>query len=167
MNSIQVQKIEGQNKFDCPISKMLRVASAKWTLEILRECAIQPTRTRQFLARIPGLSMKCLQERLKELEALKFINRVKYPDKLPKVEHSLTERGRKLLKIMIALKALEDELAPSECRCPLEPLVLGFFDAEASCPARKNPALTPVALESFLDVQSAHATESVSDIDSP
>jgi len=117
---------------------MLRVASAKWTVEILRECLIQPTRTRQFLARIPGLSMKCLQERLKELEALKLIDRIKYPDKLPKVEHRITERGRRLLKILAALKELEDEITPSVCTCPIESLAFGAHDDDASCPLRKE-----------------------------
>lgn len=133
--------VDSHYTFTCPISKMLKVAGAKWTLEVLRECAIQPTRTRQFLARIPGLSMKCLQERLKELEALKLIERHKYPDKLPKVEHRITERGRKLLSIMAALKTLEDEITPSVCNCPLECLAYGAHDVDTSCPLRKEPLL--------------------------
>lgn len=137
-----MKSMDNPYNFQCPISKMLRVAGAKWTVEILRECAIQPTRTRQFLARIPGLSMKCLQERLKELEALRLIDRLKYPDKLPKVEHRITERGLRLLKIMVELKTLEDEITPPICNCPLEWLAFGAHDDAATCPLRREPGIT-------------------------
>jgi DNA-binding HxlR family transcriptional regulator len=67
---------------ECPISRLLEIISAKWTVEILREISIAPTRTRQFLRLIPGLSMKSLQFRLKELEKFGLLERIEY-DQLP------------------------------------------------------------------------------------
>lgn len=102
----------------CPISTMLKVISPKWTVEILRELSIKPTRTRQFLNHIPGLTMKCLQERLKCLESAGLIRRVEYKSKVPRVEHQLTERGSRVLTILMALKELGS--ANVECICPME-----------------------------------------------
>lgn len=124
----------------CPIISIMKLISAKWTVEIMREVSIQPTRTRQFLSRIPGLSMKCLQERIKELEAHGMILRVRYDEKVPRVEHSITERGHKLLSIMVSLKRLADETSPSVCCCPMESYLEGvdIDPADIECPERRG-----------------------------
>jgi DNA-binding HxlR family transcriptional regulator len=141
-----------RSSFTCPISNMLKVASAKWTVEILRECAIRPTRTRQFLRRIPGLSMKCLQERLKELESFGMLDRLEYQENVPRVEHRITERGRRLMKVLVALKELADEISPSGCDCPFESLAFGGCDAGSFCPLSRedsfrSPRNTPAVCE--------------------
>jgi len=123
---------------ECPIYSILRLISAKWTVEIMREIAIRPTRTRQFLARIPGLSMKCLQERLKDLEAAGMLERIKYDEKVPRVEHLITERGEKLLKIMISIKELAEESAAEQCCCPIEAHVNKTSQEEAHCPRSRE-----------------------------
>lgn len=122
----------------CPINVILKLISAKWTVEIMREVSIQPTRTRQFLSRIPGLSMKCLQERLKELEAAGMILRVKYDEKVPRVEHSITARGGRLLTIIVSLKKLADESVLSDCLCPMESYVDGEVPGTFDCPERRS-----------------------------
>ncbi len=126
------------NEFQCPIYSILRLVSAKWTVEIMREIAIQPTRTRQFLSRIPGLSMKCLQERIKELEGAGMLKRIRYEEKVPKVEHHITERGQKLLKIMIDIKALAGESASESCCCPIEAHIENTPQEDTHCPRRRE-----------------------------
>ncbi len=49
---------------------------------------------------IGSISYKTLSSTLKELEADKLINRREYPQIPPKVEYSLTERGRSLIPIL-------------------------------------------------------------------
>ena len=126
------------NQSECPIYNIMRLISAKWTVEIMRELSIQPTRTRQFLSRIPGLSMKCLQERLKELDAAGMLRRVKFDEKVPKVEHHITPRGEKLLAILLQVKQLAEESAPSDCQCPIEYYVKEVPLFESSCPKRRQ-----------------------------
>ena len=46
------------------------------------------------------ISYKTLSSTLKELEADKLINRKEYPQIPPKVEYSLTERGKTLIPIL-------------------------------------------------------------------
>lgn len=49
---------------------------------------------------IGSISYKTLSSALKELEADKLINRREYPQIPPKVEYSLTERGKSLIPIL-------------------------------------------------------------------
>ena len=49
---------------------------------------------------IGGISYKTLSATLKELEADQLVHREEYPQILPKVEYSLTERGRSLIPIL-------------------------------------------------------------------
>lgn len=121
----------------CPISQVLEIIAAKWTVEILREVSITPTRTRKFLRVIPGLSMKSLQCRLKELEKNGLIDRKEY-DVLPRhVEHLITERGKKVLSIYMQAKALADEMFGVTCICPMEVVEEGAC-AQFSCPHRPS-----------------------------
>src|SRR5215471_1927578 len=94
------------SEFACPIVFVLEILSAKWTVEILREMFIRPTRTRRFLALIPGLSMKSLRERLKALEGHGIIQTTVYPDLPVREEYSLTSKGRDLYAVLVSLKML-------------------------------------------------------------
>ena len=49
---------------------------------------------------IGGISYKTLNLTLKELEADRLVNRKEYPQIPPKVEYSLTERGKSLIPIL-------------------------------------------------------------------
>ena len=49
---------------------------------------------------IRGISFKTLSATLKELEADGLVHREEYPQTPPKVEYSLTERGRSLIPIL-------------------------------------------------------------------
>ena len=49
---------------------------------------------------IRGISLKTLSATLKELEADGLVHREEYPQIPPKVEYSLTERGRSLIPIL-------------------------------------------------------------------
>ena len=49
---------------------------------------------------IGGISYKTLSTTLKELEADRLVYREEYPQSPPKVEYSLTERGKSLIPIL-------------------------------------------------------------------
>lgn len=49
---------------------------------------------------IGGISYKTLSATLKELEADQLVHREEYPQIPPKVEYSLTERGKSLIPIL-------------------------------------------------------------------
>lgn len=124
------------DNFCCPIRRLIDLIGRKWTVEILRELSYQPTRTGQFMAHIPKLTMKVLRERLMELEADGLLVREKFDTKQPKVVYSLTDRGRKLAALIGQLKHLADDWYGKQCACVLE-FADGNCAGETDCPARR------------------------------
>ncbi|WP_061377638.1 winged helix-turn-helix transcriptional regulator, partial [Salmonella enterica] len=57
-------------------------------------------RYNELKRRIGTISFKTLSNTLKELEQDGIINRVEYPQILPKVEYSLSKRGESLMPIL-------------------------------------------------------------------
>jgi DNA-binding HxlR family transcriptional regulator len=124
---------------DCPITKVLTIMSAKWTVEILRELSIGPVRTTYFKKAIPGLSMKSLQERIRDLEKHGMLVRTRYEGQPARVEHTITPLGMRISEIMVALKEIANQIETVTCICPLETSCAGKFD----CPKRAERSSIP------------------------
>ncbi|MDF2681481.1 MAG: HTH-type transcriptional regulator, partial [Brevibacillus sp.] len=89
----------------CPIAKTLDVIGTKWTFLIIRDLLIEGTmRFSDLLKSMDGISPKTLSLRLKELEEHGIVDRKVYPEVPPRVEYTLTKRGRQLEGIFIELK---------------------------------------------------------------
>lgn len=79
--------------------------------------------------------MKSLQSRLKELEKHGLIERCEY-DVLPRrVEHLITERGKRVFEIYMQIKKLSEEMFNISCICPIE-VDNTDSSAQFSCPHR-------------------------------
>lgn len=61
---------------------------------------------------IGGISYKTLSSTLKQLEADGLVHREEYPQVPPKVEYSLTERGRSIAPVLDLMCAWGDEHRP-------------------------------------------------------
>lgn len=89
----------------CPIAKTLDIIGTKWTFLIVRDLLIDGTmRFRDLQKSMSGISPKTLSLRLRELEEQGIITRRVYPEVPPRVEYSLTEKGKCLENIFIELK---------------------------------------------------------------
>jgi DNA-binding HxlR family transcriptional regulator len=128
-----MQNTSGAAPIICPIDYVLDVLSAKWTVDILRELAINPVRTRAFLKVIPGLSMKSLLQRLKALQEAGLITRAVFGEKSLRVEYTITNRGERVLKILTELMEIAGEIVPVSCRCP----IAGACGDAINCPRRR------------------------------
>jgi DNA-binding HxlR family transcriptional regulator len=96
---------KGTPGMPCPIAKTLDVIGTKWTFLIIRDLLIEGTlRFSDLLRSMEGISPKTLSLRLKELEDHKLVTRTVYPEVPPRVEYTLTEKGRELESIFIELK---------------------------------------------------------------
>ena len=62
---------------------------------------------------IGEISYKTLSSTLKELEADQLVNRKEYPQIPPKVEYSLTERGKSLIPILDSMCEWGDKNRPA------------------------------------------------------
>ncbi|MDT3424815.1 DNA-binding HxlR family transcriptional regulator [Paenibacillus forsythiae] len=89
----------------CPIAKTLDVIGTKWTFLIIRDLLIEGTmRFSDLLRSMDGISPKTLSLRLKELEEHGVLERKVYPEVPPRVEYTLTDKGKRLEGIFIELK---------------------------------------------------------------
>lgn len=92
-----------KTKPDCPIERTLNVIGKKWVMLILRDLRGGTKRFTDLLHSLHGISPKTLSERLKELEEDGLIVRRAFAEIPPRVEYSLTEKGRSLNGILDAL----------------------------------------------------------------
>lgn len=93
---------EGKN---CPIESALDMIGKKWSLNIIRDLFMGRRRFRDFLQSNKDLSTKMLSERLKELEGYGLIKKDIVSTSPVVIEYSLTDKGRKLDKILYEVAA--------------------------------------------------------------
>lgn len=88
---------------DCPIAATIDVIGGKWKPIIIWLLIQETKRFGELHRSIPGITIKVLSRHLKELEADGIIQRKMFPEVPPRVEYSLTEKGRSLTSIMESL----------------------------------------------------------------
>ena len=82
-------------------SYTLSLINGKYKMTILYVLAeFGVVRFNEMKKYIDEISYKTLSSSLKELEADKLVHREEYPQTPPKVEYSLTERGKSLIPIL-------------------------------------------------------------------
>ena len=89
---------------NCPVSATLDLIGGKYKALILWHLAKNDLRFSQLREVITGATAKMLTQQLRELEANALIHREVFPVIPPKVEYSLTETGRSLLPILVAMR---------------------------------------------------------------
>ena len=85
---------------DCPITASISIVGGKWKPIIIWILIDGPKRFGELHKTIPGIALKVLSRHLKELEADGIITRKVYAQIPPKVEYTLTEKGRSLNDVM-------------------------------------------------------------------
>ena len=87
----------------CPVEATLDLIGGKYKALILWHLSEKKLRFSQ-LKQMISATPKMLTQQLRELEAQQLIHREVFPIVPPKVEYSLTEQGRSLLPILIAMR---------------------------------------------------------------
>lgn len=94
-------KDDKSSGLECPIMYTISIVGAKWKWAILwRIYAENIVRYGQLKELLPGIAHKTLSQQLKELEQNELIHREQYNQVPPKVEYSLTEKGKTLIPIL-------------------------------------------------------------------
>ena len=91
-------------KDNCPVEATLDLIGGKYKALILWHLSDGTLRFSELRNVIQGATPKMLTQQLRELEAQDLIHREVYPVIPPKVEYSLTETGRSLLPILVAMR---------------------------------------------------------------
>jgi DNA-binding HxlR family transcriptional regulator len=96
----------------CAVEATLSLIDGKWKGVVLYHLFEGTLRFNELRRRLANCTQRMLTNQLRELEADGLITRTVYAQVPPKVEYSLTARGRSLEPVIRALKAWADEHAP-------------------------------------------------------
>ncbi|MDI6823006.1 MAG: helix-turn-helix domain-containing protein [Bacillota bacterium] len=95
-------------------ARTARLVAAKWTLLIIGHLARGPLRFHELQRNLPGISPKTLSDRLHQLDSLGIVSRHVYAEVPPRVEYSLTEKGRALLPLVNSLEQYGQQWLPPD-----------------------------------------------------
>ena len=88
---------------NCPVDATIRLIGGKYKSLILWRLTSGALRHGELQRVIPQATPKMLTQQLRELESDNLISRKVYPVVPPKVEYSLTELGKSLMPILVAM----------------------------------------------------------------
>lgn len=89
---------------NCPVETTLSLIGGKYKALILWHLSEGKLRFSQLRKAIGNATPKMLTQQLRELETQSLIHREVYPIVPPKVEYSLTELGKSLMPVLIAMR---------------------------------------------------------------
>ena len=88
---------------ECPIQRSMEILEGKWTLLILRDLLGGTRRFGELRRSLGNVNPKTLSDRLHLLEEHSVLTRKVYAEVPPRVEYTLTEKGRALQNVVSAL----------------------------------------------------------------
>ena len=92
------------NTDNCPVETTLDLIGGKYKALILWHLSNGKLRFSELKKVVKNATPKMLTQQLRELEAQALIHREVFPVIPPKVEYSLTELGRSLMPILVAMR---------------------------------------------------------------
>lgn len=95
--------VQIQDRPECTVERALAVIEGKWTTLILRDLLSGTRRFGELRSSLSGISPKTLTDRLRDLEAQGVLTRQVFPEIPPRVEYTLTDKGRALGSVVRAL----------------------------------------------------------------
>jgi DNA-binding HxlR family transcriptional regulator len=94
-----------QDEDACPVAAALSVIGERWTLLVIRDLLRHgPRRFQDLQESLEGVSPNTLSARLKRLEDARVVERRLYEEHPPRAEYVLTDKGRALGPIVLAMK---------------------------------------------------------------
>lgn len=87
----------------CPVTRTVDILDGKWTILVVRDLLGGTKRFTDLRRSLAGVSPKTLTDRLRALEQHGLVDRQVYAEVPPRVEYSLTEAGRTLEPVLLAL----------------------------------------------------------------
>jgi DNA-binding HxlR family transcriptional regulator len=88
----------------CSVAGAAEIVGSKWTVLIVHDLSEGPRRFTQLERSCAGISPRTLAERLRWLEAEGILARESYPESPPRVEYTLTEKGKALLPVIAEMR---------------------------------------------------------------
>lgn len=89
-------------KFNCSIAQTVDLIADRWTMLIIRDAFFGVRSFSKFAERL-GVARNVLADRLQALVDNEILERVRIKPDVERFEYQLTERGRELLPVIVAL----------------------------------------------------------------
>ncbi len=89
----------------CPLARASELLAERWTLLVVRELLLGPQRFSDLRRRLPGVSASVLSTRLRALEERGVVARRRLPPPAASTVVELTELGRALRPVVVAMAA--------------------------------------------------------------
>ncbi len=86
----------------CSIASVLDLLGDKWSLVVVRDLFRGRKKFQELLESPEGIATNILASRLKRLEELGIVERVRYQEHPPRDQYRLTEKGRELEPVLLA-----------------------------------------------------------------
>jgi DNA-binding HxlR family transcriptional regulator len=95
-----------------PVASVVEsIVGCKWSVRLLQLCADGHRRPSALMRGCPGLSAKVMNERLRKMMSFGIVKRTVFGEKPPvEVEYRLTPFGRRFMKILDAVRGLQEEV---------------------------------------------------------
>jgi len=111
MDTVKRARYESYHGVGCPVEASLDLIGGKGKGMILYHLLESTLRFNELKRRMGPITQRMLTKQLKELEAVGLVHREVYPEVPPKVEYSLSETGRSLAPVLLALKTWGEQHA--------------------------------------------------------
>ena len=91
------------------VAEALLILGNKWTALLVMQLAKGPARFSELEQNLRGISPRTLSQRLDDLEGKKIITKKTYAEAPPRVEYTLTAKGKDLIPILKSMAAWGDK----------------------------------------------------------
>lgn len=105
---------KSKKKSKCLVELYIEILGNKWNVLIIWYLRNHALRFTDLQKKMHGVNSNTLTTHLRELEELKIISRVMFPEIPPRVEYSLTDHGKALFPVFDALFKWGTEYLESE-----------------------------------------------------
>src|SRR5512132_3660003 len=104
----------------CPVCRTADIVCGKWTLLLVRVLAEGRSRFCELERSLNGISPRTLSLRLRALEEEGIVERQTFAEVPPRVEYSLTAKGRALVPIVESMRIYGREWLNEDGACVVE-----------------------------------------------
>jgi DNA-binding HxlR family transcriptional regulator len=104
-----------ESKAGC-IASAMEIIGNKWTALILRDLTDGPKRFSELEKSVGNINPRTLSQRLDDLEKHAIITKQSYAETPPRIEYTLTKKGKDLVPVLKQMAAWGDKYYdPSNC----------------------------------------------------